>query len=62
MGIPILYVWRSGYVNHAYISENIYGPTPLDYKALANTELCAVGGTRFDTIHGKVCGIDVPKQ
>ncbi len=37
-----------------------YGPKPLDHKALKNVEFCAVGGTKFDTIHSKVCGINVP--
>ena len=50
------------WVDQRYNVENIYGPTPLDHIALSNIELCAVGGTRFNTIHEKVCGVGVPKH
>ena len=45
-----------------YDPDNIYGPTPLDQRALSEVVFCAVGGTTFDTVHKKVSGIDVPKH
>ena len=48
------------WINQPYKKSNIFGPTPLDHIALNNIEVCAVGGTRFDTVHEKVCGIGVP--
>ena len=37
-----------------------YRPTSLDIKPLDSCTWCAVPGTRFDTIHKKVCGNDIP--
>ena len=37
-----------------------YRPTSLDTKPLDSCTSCAVPGSRFDTIHKKVCGNDIP--
>ena len=37
-----------------------YKPTSLDKKPLDSCTWCAVPGTRFDTIHDKVSGNDIP--
>ena len=37
-----------------------YRPTSLDTKPLDSCTWCAVPGTRFDTIHDKVCGFGIP--
>ena len=42
------------------VSRIPYRPTSLDTKPLDSCIWCAVPGTRFDTIHDKVCGIDIP--
>ena len=42
------------------VFTDMYGPKPLDQRALKNIEFCAVGGTKFSTVHSKVCGINVP--
>ena len=39
-----------------------FGPTPLDTRVLTNAYYCAVGGSRFDTVHDRVCGINVPSH
>ena len=50
------------WIKQPYVKSNIFDPTPLDHIALSNIEVCAVGGTRFDSVHEKVCGVGVPKH
>ena len=46
---------------HLPITSDIwFSPTALDKKPLGSTYFCAVPGTRFDTVHRKVCGFDIP--
>ena len=48
------------WIKKPFVATDMYGPKLLDQKAMKNIEFCAVGGTKFDTIHSKVCGINVP--
>ena len=45
-----------------YNPNNLDGPTPIDHKALSRAEWCAFGATTFETVHKKLCGLDVPSH
>ena len=40
--------------------EDASRPTALDGRALSRARYCAVGGSKFSTIHDRVQGINVP--
>ena len=46
--------------NKKFKLKLISPPTDLDDKALSKSQYCAVGGSRFDTVHDRVRGIKVP--
>ena len=48
------------WIKKAFVATDMFEPKLLDHKAMKGIEFCAVGGTKFDTVHAKVCGINVP--
>ncbi len=67
--MPIIVMYGDSHITHLeawmgiHVLAKVKGkPTSMDRKAMSNAYYCAVGGLRFDTVHKRVQGIEVPEH